>query len=106
MSGQSSRNSLIESDSLLSDRARLAIMGAIASSSEPVSFMQLLETLELTKGNLGAHLRKLEESGYIACEKSFVDRKPLTVYQCSRKGKDAFRAYLNRLERFIQEHRR
>ena len=59
---------------------RLRIMAALVTlgPNEEVDFTYLRDLLEVTDGNLGAHLRKLEEAGYIAVNKAFVERKPHT----------------------------
>ena len=93
---------LIHSDSLLSDRVRLAIMAALASASEPLDFNTLLETLELTKGNLSSHMRKLEAGNFVEIRKEFVDRKPRTTYRCTDAGREALSEYLSTIEKILQ----
>ena len=60
---------------------RLRIMAALVTlePGNEVDFTYLRDLLEVTDGNLGAHLRKLEEAGYIAVNKIFVERKPRTL---------------------------
>ena len=53
----------------------------------------LQNVTDLTWGNLSSHLRKLEEAGYIAIEKSFKDRKPRTAIALTDKGRTALRDY-------------
>jgi DNA-binding MarR family transcriptional regulator len=59
---------------------RLRIMAALVTlePNDEVDFAYLRDLLEVTDGNLGAHLRKLEDAGYIAVNKTFVERKPRT----------------------------
>jgi DNA-binding MarR family transcriptional regulator len=47
----------------------------------------LKEMLNLTDGNLGAHLKKLEEAGYIRIEKTFINNKPYTYVAATERGK-------------------
>lgn len=47
----------------------------------------------LTWGNLSSHLRKLEEAGYTAVEKTFDGRKPRTVISLTAQGREALLAY-------------
>ena len=64
---------------------RLRIMAALVTL-EPgieVDFSYLRDLLDVTDGNLGAHLRKLEETGYIAINKTFIERKPRTFIAAS-----------------------
>ena len=88
----------LRGDTLLADRTRLVIMSTLAAAEEPVPFMRLLDSLELTRGNLASHLRKLEESGYVVVAKKFVERKPNTSYSCTAKGRKAVDQYLRDLE--------
>ena len=88
---------------LLSDRNRLMIITAVATSAEPIDFSTLLSTLKLTRGNLAAHLRKLEDAGLISCQKQFVDRVPRTTYSCTGSGRTAMRNYLKAVELLLKQ---
>jgi len=48
---------------------RLGIMAFLANA-EVADFNELKAILEATQGNLSAHLRKLEDAGYIAIERA------------------------------------
>lgn len=87
---------------LLADRARLAIMANLALAGGSVDFNTLLEELQLTKGNLSSHIRKLEEAGLVAVDKKFVDRKPRTTYVCTKAGKTEIRHYLSTVEALLK----
>lgn len=87
---------------LLADRARLAIMAKLALAGGSVDFNTLLEELQLTKGNLSSHIRKLEEAGLVAVDKKFVDRKPRTTYVCTKAGKTEMRHYLSTVEALLK----
>ena len=69
-------NDIFNTHPLLSDRVRLAIMAALASEGSPVPFTDLAERLELTRGNLSAHIRKLEAEGLVLLE-TFTSCKAL-----------------------------
>lgn len=90
---------------LLADRARLAIMASLSLAGGPVDFNTLLEELELTKGNLSSHMRKLEDAELVTVRKEFVGRKPRTTYVCSRKGKAEMRHYLSTIEALLKAKR-
>ncbi|MFN8392940.1 MAG: transcriptional regulator [Bdellovibrionota bacterium] len=92
---------LFQTHTLLSDRARLAILASLASSPDGRSFNELLASLELTKGNLSSHLRKLEDGQLIEVTKSFVGRKPHTSYRCSDTGRAALKQYLTAVESLL-----
>jgi DNA-binding MarR family transcriptional regulator len=90
-------------DPLLTERARLLIMATVAASEGCIEFVSLLEITGLSKGNLSTHARKLEEAGYLAVEKKFVGRKPVTQYLCTESGKSAMREHLQEIERMLKE---
>lgn len=82
-------------------KARLGIMSALLVN-DSLNFNSLKELLQLTDGNLATHLRSLEEAGYINVQKSFVGRKPNTLYQITEAGRTAFEDHLNVLETFLK----
>ena len=69
---------------------------------EQVDFVYLRKILNLTDGNLGAHLTKLENAGYVKMEKTFITRKPRTFIKATGKGRDAFAEHIDALEKIIQ----
>lgn len=87
-------------DEVIHSRIRLAVM-SILVTVEAAEFTYLRDRTGATDGNLGAHLRKLEESGYVEVEKRFEDRKPVSRYGLTREGREAFRRYVDRLETMI-----
>lgn len=87
-------------DDLIHSRIRLSAMSILAVVDD-AEFTYLRDRIGTTDGNLGAHMRKLEDAGYVAASKQFMERKPVTRYRMSRKGRDAFRRYVDRLERLI-----
>jgi DNA-binding MarR family transcriptional regulator len=98
-------DALRELDDLLHVKARLGIMTILGTQSG-ADFPTLKRELGLTDGNLGAHIRVLEEAGYIEIEKTFVDRKPRTTCRPTRLGRAAFDRYLDQLEAVIRSARR
>ena len=83
---------------------RLRIMAALVtlSKDEEVDFTYLRDLLEVTDGNLGAHLRKLEECGYILINKEFVERKPRTYISASKAGRQVFQEHVAALESILK----
>ena len=79
-------------DQVLHSPARLmiAIHLYVVDAADAV-FLQNMT--DLTWGNLSSHLRKLEEAGYVAIEKSFKGRKPRTAIALTDKGRTALRDY-------------
>lgn len=70
-----------------------------------MTFNELKELLKTTDGNLSVHARKLEESEYVLCEKSFEGRIPRTTYSLTAQGKRALETYLNHMEALIKATR-
>jgi len=91
-------------DDVIHGRMRLGIMAYLANA-EVADFNELKAALEATQGNLSIHLRKLEEAGYIAIEKSFLGRKPLTRARLTDAGRRAFTEYLDAISRLLDEQR-
>jgi DNA-binding MarR family transcriptional regulator len=87
-------------DDVIHGRMRLGIMAYLADA-EAADFNELKALLQATQGNLSVHLRKLEEADYIAIEKSFLNRKPVTRARITAKGRAAFTVYLEALGKLI-----
>jgi DNA-binding MarR family transcriptional regulator len=79
-------------DRIIHEPSRLAIM-AVLWASESADFKYLLNNTGLSKGNLSAHLRKLEEAGYLKITKSFKGNYPHTTCALTKEGRKAFRDY-------------
>lgn len=88
---------------LLSDRVRLSIMTALSTSNRPLTFTELLEMLELTRGNLSVHVSKLESEKLILIKKDFVDRKPCTTFLCTEFGRKEMKNYVQVVEQLIKK---
>jgi DNA-binding MarR family transcriptional regulator len=70
-------------------------------SGQQVDFVHLRKILNLTDGNLGAHLSKLEDAAYVKIEKTFIARKPRTFIGATGKGRDAFEQHTTALKEII-----
>lgn len=89
-------------DEVIHGRLRLGIMAYLVGAGHS-DFVTLKKHLQTTDGNLSIHLRKLEEAGYIALEKSFVDRKPRTEITMTPFGRQALINYLDSLTSVIPQ---
>lgn len=87
-------------DDVIHGRVRLGIM-AYLSGAGSADFNTLKTRLQATDGNLSAHLRKLEDAGYVSVEKAFVNRKPLTTLTLTDSGRKAFAAYLEAIAKLV-----
>ncbi len=85
---------------IIHGRLRLGIVTYLAAA-EVAEFNELKAALDATQGNLSAHLRKLEEAGYVAIEKGYAGRRPLTRVRLTRAGRSAFASYLEAMSRII-----
>jgi DNA-binding MarR family transcriptional regulator len=91
-------------DEVIHGRLRLGIMARLADA-EAADFNELKALLKATQGNLSMHLRKLEDAGYIAIDKSFLNRRPLTRARITAKGRKAFLDYLDAIARLVEDRR-
>jgi DNA-binding MarR family transcriptional regulator len=87
-------------DKIIHDRTRLGMISALAANQK-LSFSDLKNLLNTTDGNISVHARKLEDAGYLVCEKSFRGRTPLTEYSITADGRAALEKYLNHMEALI-----
>jgi len=87
-------------DDVIHGRMRLGIM-VYLSDADSADFTELKTVLEATQGNLSVHLKKLEEAGFIAIDKSFKANKPLTRVSITREDRAAFSAYLDAIGSLI-----
>jgi len=89
-------------DDVIHGRVRLGIVAYLASA-DVADFTELKDLLDVTQGNLSVHLRKLEDAGYVAIDKSFVGRKPLTRVRLTEAGRAAFARYLEAMGQLVEQ---
>jgi DNA-binding HxlR family transcriptional regulator len=88
-------------DEVIHGRLRLGIM-AYLSGAATADFNALKAKLQASDGNLSVHLRKLEDAGYVAIEKTFVGRKPHTSVALTETGRAAFIRYLDAMAALVK----
>jgi DNA-binding MarR family transcriptional regulator len=95
---------MAELNETIHQTVRLRIMAALVTlgATDEVDFTYLRDLLEVTDGNLGAHLRKLEEAGYIAINKTFVERKPRTFVSATPEGRRVFKEHVAALQSILK----
>jgi DNA-binding HxlR family transcriptional regulator len=81
-------------------KLRLALL-TLLTGVEEAEFTWLRGKTGATDGNLGAQLLKLEEAGYVAVEKKFVQRKPQTLYRMTESGRTALTEYVQALKQLL-----
>ena len=91
-------------NNLIHQPVRLQIMASLTAlpAGDKVEFTWLRKRLGLTDGNLGAHLLKLEEAGYLQVEKVFVGRKPRTYLLLTTLGRGEFEAHVAALKIILE----
>jgi len=89
-------------DRIIHEQGRLGIMSLLAASAE-LSFTELRDSLGMTDGNVTTHIRTLQEAGYVSVAKSYQNNRPLTTCSLTASGRKAFAAYINALEKIVQQ---
>jgi len=92
----------IEIDRIIHEPARLLLVAHLYVI-ESADYVFLMQSTGLTWGNLSSHLSKLEEAGYVALEKDFVDRKPHTMVTLTDAGRAAFDAYRRQMKQLFED---
>ncbi len=95
---------MAELNDLIHQPVRLRIMATLVTleQNDEVDFIYLRDLLDVTDGNLGAHLRKLEEAGYITINKTFVERKPRTYISATAEGRKVFQEHVAALQSILK----
>ena len=96
------KNLFQQLDKAFENKIRLGAMSVLLVNQE-ISFNDLKDLLEVTDGNLASHLKYLEKENYVSVKKSFINRKPNTVYAITETGKTAFEKHLNVLEEILKQ---
>ncbi len=91
---------------LVHEPSRLRILAYLASGTDgKASFQEIRSSLSLTAGNLSIQLKKLEESGAIRSEKSFVSSRPLTRVSITAEGRAMLSEYIKEIESILSKVR-
>jgi len=88
-------------DRLIHEPTRLMIMSQLYVV-ESADFLFLQHQLQMTPGNLSAHLSKLEEAEYVEIVKEFIERKPHTALKLTEKGRIAFNNYRKNMKKVFE----
>ena len=84
-------------DRLVHEPARLVIL-TILSEADEAEFRFLERVSGLTKGNLSAHISKLEEARYVEVRKFFRGKFPVTSLRITKSGRQALKTYRKQLK--------
>ncbi|MGA7202570.1 MAG: transcriptional regulator [Candidatus Cybelea sp.] len=88
-------------DELLLSKVRLGIVAELLNF-DWIAFSELARSLDVSNGNLGAHLSKLVDAGYVEEEKSFANRRPLSRYRLKKRGREAFASHVAELQSLLK----
>jgi DNA-binding PadR family transcriptional regulator len=91
---------LPELNPIIHGKLRLAAL-SLLSGVEEAEFTWLRQKTGATDGNLGAQMLRLEEAGYVAMEKKFVQRRPQTLYRITENGRGALSEYVQALRQLL-----
>ena len=95
-------NAIQNIDKIIHEPARLLLMAHLFVV-ESADFLFLQRQTGLTWGNISSHLRKLENAGYVAVEKEFMDKKPHTTLKLTDKGRRAFKEYRKNMKQVFDD---
>jgi DNA-binding MarR family transcriptional regulator len=92
-------------DEIIHQSTRLRIMAALnmLERREALEFTRLKAIVEVTDGNLGAHIDTLARAGYVDVEKLFVGRRPQTRVKATTVGRRAFRGHVAFLRKILDQ---
>ena len=91
---------LAEIDKLIHEPSRLMILATL-HVVESADFLFVERQTGLTRGNLSAHMSKLEDAGYIEITKEFVDKIPRTLLRITDEGRTALLDYTNNMKQVL-----
>ena len=95
-------NSIVEIDRIVHEPARLLILACL-SAVQSADFVFLMNQTELTKGNLSAHLNKLEAAGDVSITKGFVAKIPRTLIRLTNEGRKALELYAREMKDVLRK---
>lgn len=87
-------------DPLLHQPVRSRLVIGLQGKGE-ISFSELKTLLEVTDGNLDAHMKKLTAAGFIHT-RMVSEGRPKTLYSLSKSGEKAVAAYLDNLKALLK----
>lgn len=89
-----------ELDVVLHQPLRTRIV-AYLSTREEATFTELKKLLDVTDGNLEAHIKKLRAAEYVVTHKVKGEGRPQTFYRLTESGKTEFKKYVNQLQSLL-----
>ncbi len=87
-------------DPMLHQPVRTRLVAFLAARGE-ATFKELKELLQVTDGNLDAHIKKLSAVDYIASRKEQINKRYQTFYSLTENGREHFRQYVLSLQALL-----
>ena len=85
---------------VLHQPVRTRLVAYLAARGE-ATFNELKKVIEITDGNLEAHMKKLVGAGYVEARRETGSGRPQTFYALSSAGRAAFRTYVSALQSLL-----
>ena len=92
---------LLRLNRMIHDPTRLLILTFLYPVAK-LDYLSLRKALRLTTGNLSRQLQKLERAGFVAIEKGFKGKYPITVCSMTRMGREALELYAEMLKQVMK----
>jgi len=88
-------------DPLLHQPIRTQIVAYLSGRGE-ATFSEMKRALEITDGNLGAHLNKLTEASFVETRNTTEGARAQTVFVLTESGRNALNHYVTQLSKLMQ----
>jgi DNA-binding MarR family transcriptional regulator len=88
-------------DPVVHEPVRLLVLTTLAAHGA-LPFPEVRRLVGTSDGNLGIHVRRLEEAGLVQARKSFHGRVPSTRLRLTAKGRAALRRYATAMRRLLE----
>lgn len=89
-----------ELDALIHQPLRTQLVAYLAGAQE-LTFTELKRVLDVSDGNLDAHLKKLLAAGYVAVRKQTGLGRPQSFFALTPQGRDALATYVRALQEIL-----
>ena len=93
----SSEPMAVDIDRMIHEPARLKLLAQLYVV-ESADFIFLMRQTGLTQGNVSGHLTKLEDAEYVEIEKGYAGKRPQTIISLTKKGRKAFKKYIQSMQ--------
>lgn len=87
-------------DGVIHSRIRLAVV-ALLASVDHADFTHIRDAVGTTDGNLGTHMQRLVDTGYVSVVRRMDGARPASRYRLTDEGRAAFLGYTRHLERLL-----